>query len=147
MADPQALVVVSAAARAFEWVGMPEGYYFLSHACIYLTTAPKSNSAGAIWKALAHIEQHGAGPVPPYLRDKTDTFQGPARQNYQRAMEEAVGDRGAYQYPHDFPGGWVDQHYLPLEMDPPGWYRPKDIGYEQVIRERWGNLGHEGESG
>ncbi len=141
MADPQALVIISAAARAFEWVGMPEGYYFLSQACIYLATAPKSNSAGAIWKALAHIEQHGTGSVPPYLRDKTDSFQGAARQNYQRAMEEAVGDRGQYQYPHDHPGGWVDQHYLPLEMDPPGWYRPKDIGFEQVIRDRLARLG------
>jgi putative ATPase len=136
MADPNALVVVSAAAQAFEWVGMPEGYYFLSHACIYLATAPKSNSAGAFWKALAHIEEHGPGPVPPYLRDKSDTFRGPVRDQYQRAMEEAVGDRGQYKYPHDYPGGWVEQQYLPPGMEPPGWYQPKDIGYEQTVKER-----------
>ncbi|NDJ75304.1 MAG: replication-associated recombination protein A [Chloroflexi bacterium] len=140
MADPQALVFVSAAARAFEWVGMPEGYYFLSHACIYLATAPKSNSAGAIWQALGHMEQHGPGDVPPYLRDKADRFSGAARDNYIQALEEAVGDRGAYQYPHDYPGGWVDQHYLPLAMDPPGWYRPKDIGYEREVRARLARL-------
>jgi putative ATPase len=136
LADPLGLVVVASAAQAFEWVGMPEGYYFLSHACLYLATAPKSNSAGAVWKALAHIEEHGPGPVPPYLRDKTDLFRGPTRQHYQKTIEDTVGDRGEYKYPHDFEGGWVAQHYLPPDMDPPGWYRPKDIGYEREVRAR-----------
>jgi putative ATPase len=141
MADPQALVVVSSAANAFEWVGMPEGYYFLSHACIYLATAPKSNSAGAIWRVLDHLEQHGPGPVPPYLRDKADRFHGAARENYQRAVRESAGDAGPYRYPHDYPGGWVAQHYLPLDMESPGWYQPKDIGYERAVRERLAQLG------
>jgi len=141
LADPNALVVVNAAANAFEMVGLPEGNYFLSHACLYLCTAPKSNSAGAIWKALAHMDQEGPGPVPPYLRDKSDNIYGPARENYQRAMEEAVGDRGEYRYPHDYPGGWVEQRYLPEGMAPPGWYQPKDIGYERTIRERLARRG------
>lgn len=136
LADPNALVVVNAAANAFEYVGLPEGNYFLSHACLYLCTAPKSNSAGAIWKALANIDEHGPGPVPPYLRDKSSSFHGEARENYQQAMEMAVGDRGQYRYPHDYPGGWVEQRYLPEGMEPPGWYQPKDIGYERTIRER-----------
>ncbi|MBN2304909.1 MAG: replication-associated recombination protein A, partial [Anaerolineae bacterium] len=144
MADPNALVMVASAAQAFEWVGMPEGYYFLSHACIYLATAPKSNSAGAIWKALSHLEQHGSGDVPPYLRDKTESFRGAVGENYRRSMEEAVGgDRGQYRYPHDYPGGWVAQQYLPLGMEPPGWYRPTGIGYERVIRDRLAGLGGE----
>jgi putative ATPase len=146
LADPNALVVVASAAQAFEWVGMPEGHYFLSQACLYLATAPKSNSAGAIWQALGHIEQHGAGDVPPYLRDKSDSFRGPVRDQYKQAMQEASGDHGAYQYPHDFPGGWVDQQYLPLGMESPGWYRPKDIGYERVVRERMERRGEENES-
>jgi putative ATPase len=141
LADPNALVVVASAAQAFEWVGMPEGHYFLSHACLYLATAPKSNSAGAIWRALDHLERHGAGEVPPYLRDKTESFHGDARANYQRAMEESGGERGQYQYPHDYPGGWVAQHYLPPGMEPPGWYQPKDIGYERAIRDRLADLG------
>ncbi len=141
LADPQALVVVAAAAQAFEWVGMPEGHYFLSHACLYLATAPKSNSAGAIWKALSHIEQQGPGDVPPYLRDKSDTFYGEAREQYQRTMVETAGEHGAYKYPHDYPGSWVAQQYLPLDMAPPGWYRPRDIGYERTIRERLASLG------
>ena len=84
-----------------------------------------------MWAALSHVETHGTGPVPPYLRDKSGTFQGKTRERYQ----EAMGDMGQYQYPHDFPGGWVDQQYLPLDMDDPGWYQPKDIGYEQIVRE------------
>ncbi len=143
LADPQALVVVAAAAQAFEWVGMPEGHYFLAHACLYLATAPKSNSAGAIWKALSHIEQQGPGDVPPYLRDKSDTFYGETREQYQRTMEESAGEHGAYKYPHDYPGGWVAQQYLPLDMAPPGWYQPKDSGYERTVRERMARLGHD----
>jgi putative ATPase len=135
MADPNALIFVSAAANAFEWVGMPEGYYFLSHACIYLATAPKSNSTGAIWKALGHMEEQGPGDVPPYLRDKSGNLYGATQSRYKQTM----GDMGQYKYPHDFPGGWVDQQYLPLGMERPGWYQPKDIGYEQSIRERLEN--------
>jgi putative ATPase len=143
LADPNALVVVASAAQAFEWVGMPEGHYFLSHACLYLATAPKSNSAGAIWQALSHIEEHGPGDVPPYLRDKTDSFHGTTRDQYRQTMQESAGDHGAYKYPHDYPGGWVDQQYLPLGMEPPGWYQPKDIGYEQTIKARLDNLRRE----
>jgi putative ATPase len=122
---------------------MPEGHYFLSQACLYLATAPKSNSAGAIWQALGHIEQHGSGDVPPYLRDKSDSFRGPVGDQMRQTTREASGDHGAYQYPHDFPDGWVDQQYLPLGMEPPGWYRPKNIGYEREIRERFERLGKE----
>jgi len=141
MADPNALVVVSAAANAFEWVGMPEGQYFLSHACIYLATAPKSNSAGAFWKALDHMEQVGPGAVPFALRDKSGNIYGAARANYQQAMESAVGELTEYRYPHSYPGGWVAQQYLPEGMAPPGWYQPKDIGYEAEVKARLARLG------
>ena len=119
----------------------PEGHYFLAHACLYLATAPKSNSTGAIWKALDHIQQHGPGEVPPYLRDKTDRFYGDTRDHYRQTLQEVDGERGEYRYPHDYPGGWVAQHYLPLDMEPPGWYRPKDIGYERTVRQRLAELG------
>jgi putative ATPase len=133
MADPQALVVVNAAAEAFERIGMPEGHYLLSQACIYCALAPKSNSAGAIFKAMAHIEEHGVGDVPTHLRDKSDTFYGTTRQRYQ----EAMGQMGRYLYPHDYPGGWVAQRYLPEGMEPPGWYQPREQGYEAEIAEDW----------
>ncbi len=137
LADPNALVVVASAAQAFEWVGMPEGNYFLSHACLYLATAPKSNSAGAIWQALSHIEQHGPGDVPPYLRDKTDSFHGTTRDQYRQAMQESAGDRGAYKYPHDYPGHYTAQDYLPQKRE---YYRPTEQGDEKRLKERLARL-------
>ncbi|HEX3052354.1 MAG TPA: AAA family ATPase [Aggregatilineaceae bacterium] len=142
MADPNGLVVVSAAAHAFEWVGMPEGYYFLSHACIYLATAPKSNSTSAFWQAQGHIEQQGPGDVPPYLRDKSNSLYGAAKSRYEQTLRDTEGDPGSYKYPHNYPGGWVEQQYLPLGMEPPGWYQPKDIGYERTVKDRLEHLRH-----
>jgi putative ATPase len=131
LADPNGIVVVNACAQAFEWVGMPEGQYHLSLATLYLTTAPKSNSAGAYWAALAEIEQHGAGPVPIYLRDKSDTFRGTLREHY----KQTIGEHDGYKYPHAYPEGWVEQRYLPEGIEG-GWFKPKGHGYEQTIIER-----------
>lgn len=131
LADPRGVVVVNACAQAFEWVGMPEGQYHLALATLYLATAPKSNSAGAYWKALAEIEEHGAKPAPLYLRDKSDAFHGALREHYKRT----VGEHEAYKYPHDYPGGWVEQRYLPEGVEG-GWFEPKGYGYEKEIIER-----------
>jgi putative ATPase len=131
LADPNGVIVVNACAQAFEWVGMPEGQYHLAMATLYLATAPKSNSAGAYWSALARIEEHGASPVPVYLRDKSDRFRGTLREHYKRTMGEHEG----YKYPHAYPDGWVEQRYLPGEVDG-GWFRPKGHGYEREIIER-----------
>jgi len=128
LADPNGVVVVNACAQAFEWVGMPEGQYHLALATLYLATAPKSNSAGAYWGALAEIEEHGAGPVPIYLRDKSDTFRGSLREHYQRTLGEHEG----YKYPHAYPDGWVEQRYLPEGVEG-GWFQPRGHGYEQEI--------------
>ena len=131
LADPNGVVVVNACAQAFEWVGMPEGQYHLAMATLYLATAPKSNSAGAYWSALAEIEERGAGPVPVYLRDKTDVFHGRLREHYRRTM----GQHEGYKYPHDYPDGWVEQRYLPEGVQG-GWFHPKGHGYEREIVER-----------
>ena len=131
LADPNGVVVVNACAQAFEWVGMPEGQYHLSLATLYLATAPKSNSAGAYWKALAEIKEHDAGPVPIYLRDKSDTFHGELREHYKRTL----GEHKAYKYPHDYPDGWVEQRYLPEGVEG-GWFEPRGHGYEREIIER-----------
>jgi len=126
LADPQALVVVNAAAQAFERIGMPEGNFLLAEACLYLATAPKSNTTNAIFAAISHIEKHGARPVPPHLRDSTASAN--------RARHEGTVNASAdYKYPHDFPGAWVEQQYLPVGMERPRWYRPKSLGYEQQI--------------
>jgi len=131
LADPDGVVVVNACAQAFEWVGMPEGQYHLAMATLYLATAPKSNSAGSYWKALAEIEEHGAGPVPIYLRDKSDVFRGRLREHYRRTM----GEHEEYKYPHAYPEGWVEQRYLPEGIEG-GWFQPKGHGYEREIMER-----------
>jgi len=131
LADPQGVVVVSACAQAFEWVGLPEGQYHLALATLYLATAPKSNAVGAYWGALAEIQQHDAGPVPLPLRDKSDRFHGPLREHYQ----ETMGEHSGYRYPHDAPSGWVEQQYLPDGVAG-GWFKLKGHGYEQVILER-----------
>jgi len=133
MADSQAIVVVNNLAEAFERVGMPEGRYFLAHACIYCATAPKSNSTGAFFAALSHLEKHGSGSIPPYLRDKHATFHGEVRKRY----EETMGDMGQYLYPHNYPNGWVAQRYLPEDVSEPNWYQPREHGEEGRIAANW----------
>jgi putative ATPase len=146
LADPHAVVVVDACARAFEWVGLPEGQFHLSLATLYLATAPKSNSAGALFGALAHIQEHGAGPVPIYLADKSGRFEGELGKHYKETLGEHDPDgRGkqGYKYPHDFPGHWVEQRYLPEGVEG-GWYQPGDQGYEAKINERLAVLRSQG---
>lgn len=124
LADPQALVVAAAAAQAVEWVGMPEARIPLAEATIYIATAPKSNSAyQAINRALEEVRQNRPGPVPVHLRDAS----------YKGA--KALGHGEGYKYPHDYPGGWVAQQYLP-EGATGGYYRPADRGYEAEVRRR-----------
>ena len=135
LADPNGIIVVNACAQAFEWVGLPEGQYHLALATLYLATAPKSNAVGAYWGALAEIEEHGAGPVPIYLRDKSDVFRGALQEHYKRTM----GEHDGYKYPHAYPEGWVEQRYLP-EGIKGGWFKLKGYGYEKEIiarLERW----------
>jgi putative ATPase len=131
LADPNGVIVVNACTQAFEWVGMPEGQYHLAMATLYLVTAPKSNAVGTYWRAVEEIKEHGAGPVPVYLRDKSDVFHGALREHYERTLGEHEG----YKYPHDHPQGWVEQRYLPegVEAD---WFKLKGHGYEQEIIER-----------
>jgi putative ATPase len=131
LADPDGVVVIDACARAFEWVGMPEGQYHLAMATLYLATAPKSNAVGAYWKARAEIEERGAGPIPIYLRDKSEVFRGRLQEHYKRTMGESEG----YKYPHAYPEGWVEQRYLPEGVEAE-WFKPQGHGYEREIIER-----------
>ncbi|NPA26663.1 MAG: replication-associated recombination protein A [Chloroflexi bacterium] len=123
LADPNALVVVQAAAQAFERTGMPEGIYFLSQATLYLATAPKSNSTKAVFQAQAYVREHGAGEVPLPLRDASRD-------------REALGHGQGYRYPHDEPGHFVRQVYLPAEARDAHFYEPSDQGYEAQVWER-----------
>ena len=122
MADPRALQIAMAAANAFDYVGMPEGYYPIAEAVLYCATAPKSNSALGIFNAMDQIKKEGAGPVPTHLMDANRDAQ-------------ALGHGKGYLYPHNFPEHHVKQQYLPKSVDG-GFYVPSDQGYEKIIRER-----------
>ena len=124
-ADPQALVVAQAAAQAVEVVGFPEAEIILSQAAVYLATAPKSNASYlAIKAAKAAIERGANTEVPLHLRDAS--FRG----------AESLGFGRGYRYPHDYPGHWTPQQYLPDGVSD-RFYHPSDQGYEATIRERW----------
>ena len=125
MADPMALVVADAAARAVEFVGLPEARYNLAHAVVYLATAPKSNrTANALWRAEADVRESPAGAVPAHLRDAS----------YRSARK--IGHGVGYQYPHDDPRGWVEQEYRPAEVAEHTYYEPSEHGHEAEIAER-----------
>jgi putative ATPase len=125
-ADSQALVVASAADATLRRVGMPEGYYALAQACIYLATAPKSNACNAAWhRAKELIEKDGALPVPKKLRNAVTPLM----------REEGYGS--GYRYAHDFEGGVVPgETYLPDALEGTVFYEPTDRGAETTIRER-----------
>ncbi len=122
MADPRALQVAVSAANAFDYIGMPEGYYPIAEAVLYCATAPKSNSALGIFSAMDKIKKEGAGPVPVHLMDSNRDAQG-------------LGHGQGYKYPHNYPEHHVKQQYLPKSVDG-GFYVPSDQGYEKIIRER-----------
>jgi len=113
MADSMALVVADAAARAVEFVGLPEASLNLAHAVVYLARAPKSNSsATALWKAQADVREQPHGQVPVHLRDAS----------YRSAKR--LGHGVGYQYPHDDPRGWVPQEYRPDTVAGRVYYEP-----------------------
>ena len=111
------LVLADAAARAVEFVGLPEARLNLAHAVMYLARAPKSNSVvTAIGAAEADVHDLPAGQVPTHLRDS----------HYPGAA--LLGHGHGYQYPHDAPGGWVDQEHRPTEVAGRRYYQPTGHG-------------------
>ena len=127
LADPQGLVVTNAAVQSFSYLGLPEGIYPIVEATLYLSTAPKSNSAGAYFKVYTLIERDGFGDVPNHLKD-----------NNRDAA--ALGHGKNYKYPHSDDGHFTPQQYLPKEQLGNYFYLPSDEGHEVEIRirlERW----------
>ncbi len=123
MADPNALRVVMAAAQAYDYVGLPEGRFHLAEACLYLATAPKSNSAFAFFDALSVVEQEREAEAPDPLRDSSRDAEG-------------LGHGAGYLYPHAYRDHWVAQQYLPEALQGRVFYQPGSLGYETVIREQ-----------
>jgi putative ATPase len=125
LADPNGLPIAVAAAHALELVGLPEARLNLAQATIYLSLAPKSNAViAAIGAATADVQSGQVGTVPPALRDA----------HYPGAKRLHHGE--GYRYPHDFPGGVVQQQYLPDELADREYYRPSGRGAERAAAER-----------
>ena len=123
-ADPMALVVAMAAAQAVQFVGLPEARITLGQAVTYVASAPKSNAAYlGIDRALADVRHKNCGNVPIHLRDS----------HYKGA--EKLGHGVDYVYPHDFPGHFERQQYLPKELAHAHYYEPTDIGRERQMGE------------
>jgi putative ATPase len=125
-ADPRALEVAVNADGAFRRMGMPEGIYPLSHACLYLASCPKSNAVKrAIGATRAAIEDRGALPVPKKLRNAVT-----------RLMKDEGYGQG-YQYPPEREGSFVPgETYLPDELEGTRFYEPTTQGLEKAIGER-----------
>ena len=142
MAAPMALVVAAAAARAVEFVGLPEAKLNLAQAVVHLATAPKSNRVTvALGRAEVDARSSGAGEVPMHLRDA----------HYRGAAQ--LGHGTGYDYPHDHPEGWVDQRHRPDEVEGNVYYDPSPHGYEREVADRMadrpradGGAGHDGRS-
>lgn len=129
MADPYALTVVHAAQESFLKTGMPEGFYFLAHACIFLALSMKSNSTKAIFEINNEIKRSGVKDVPTHLRDKTANKLSSRYLDIKNASDN-------YKYPHDYPSNWVEQQYLPDELKDRSWYSGGTEGREPKLIER-----------
>jgi putative ATPase len=133
-ADPLGLLVANAAAQAVMFIGMPEAQLTLSQATTYLACAPKSNaSTVAIGRAIEDIRVHGPSPVPLHLRESS--YPGGKK----------LGHGLGYLYPHDYPGSYVEQEYVPEGTISARYYEPTDNGAEREIKFRLEALRNRGE--
>ena len=125
LADGNALLTAEAAARAVEFVGLPEARLTLAHATVRLSLSPKSNAiTSALGRATSAVRSATSIEVPPHLRDG----------HYQGA--EKLGHGVDYHYPHDFSNHWVAQQYLPDGIEG-GFYLGSDQVTESRIVQNW----------
>ena len=105
LANPNAMLLANTCFEVVNKIGWPEGRIPLAETTIYLATCKKDNSAYlAIDEALAKVRETGNLPVPLHLR------------NAPTSLMKELGYADGYKYPHDFPGHWVAQQYLPDEL-------------------------------
>jgi putative ATPase len=131
-ADPRALVVATNASMAVERIGMPEAQIILSQAACYVACAPKSNAAcEAVFAAKRAVEETGNLPIPAHLQDAH--YKGAAK----------LGHGTGYKYAHDYPNHYVEQQYLPYELNGQEFYKPSGNGYEVKIKEHMKKLKEE----
>jgi len=123
LADPLGLVIASSAAQAFDFVGLPEGIYPIVEATLYLSTAPKSNSATGYFSAMKILEETGQVSVPRHLMDGS--------------RDAAALRHGKdYVYPHAEEGHFAPQQYLPRRLLGTYFYKPSGEGYEPQVAAR-----------
>ena len=123
LANPTAMLQAVAASQAREAVGLPEARLSMAQAIIAICESPKSNSVcAAVDAAMADAEKGGYGAVPVHLRDT----------HY--AGHDRIGSGDGYKYPHDYPGHYVRQNYMPVELQGKKYYFPSDMGHEATIR-------------
>jgi len=131
-ADPHALQVAVAAAHAVQFIGMPEGQHALSQAALYVASAPKSNAACvAVANALTDVGKLQIKSIPPHLQD--------AHYKDAKALKRGIG----YKYPHEYPGNYTPQQYLPDELVGKVYYNPTENGVEKRIGEALKRLRNE----
>jgi len=132
LANPNALLMANTAFQSIQSIGMPEARIILSQAVIYLATSPKSNSAYlAIDNALEEVKNSSSLPIPLHLR------------NAPTKLMKNLNYGKNYKYAHDFNGNFVDQAFLPEQIDGKIFYHPKDNRTEDKIKnklkEQWKN--------
>ena len=133
LANPNALLLANAAFDAVNKIGWPEGRIPLAEATVYLATSAKSNSAYlAIDKALGLVRQTGNQPVPLHLR------------NAPTSLMKDLGYHDGYKYPHDYPGHFTPQQYMPDELQGQVLWTPQHSPAEDVLAQRMRNYWGEG---
>ena len=125
LADPMGLPIAISAQQAVHFIGMPEGAITLAHACVYLSTAPKSNSAySALNLARQDARNTRNQPVPIHLRNPVT-----------KLMKD-MGHGEGYKYSHGYPGHFAPMNNLPDSLTGRRYYIPSDQGYEKTIANR-----------
>ena len=133
MAYPQAVAIVKACVDTAMQLGLPEAQLPLAQAAVLLATAPKSNSVcAAIGAARADVRRGRTGSIPRELQNVHADTAGQEREQ-------------GYLYPHDFPGHWVRQQYLPDELAGTVYYRCGDNKTEQAARAYWEKIKGQGQ--
>jgi len=129
MARPEALSVAMAAQQAVHFLGMPEARIPLAEATVYLSAAPKSNSAYlGLESALSDVRDRPNEPVPLHLRNAATGL-----------MSDMYYGKG-YKYDHEYEGHFSGQQYLPPSVQGQRYYIPTDEGDESIVKDRLTNL-------
>jgi putative ATPase len=125
MADSQALQVAVAAMQAFHFIGLPEGNLALAQAAVYLATAPKSNALYTAFQGVQKdVREVENMPVPFHIR------------NAPTELMKDLGYGKEYKYPHDYPDHFVEEEYLPENLQGRTYYHPTELGFEREIKKR-----------